>query len=174
VPIRYTRGPDSQYAKTLVEVPVHLLDPSLGTVRLYLRELPAGLYQELEDGQRDGGDPLDVARQIVRYGVAGHVAEDFVGEAEDGTYSPIPYQGDTLPYGDRVLPVVSEETLRLYEHALPRGLFLYSVRTALRYYMGGLVPTPQQIWDSARPATGRPLSEVESSPETSTSTASSR
>jgi hypothetical protein len=165
MPIRFTRGPDSQYAKTPVDVPVHLLDESLGTVRLILREPPAGWVRELEDNPNQ--TPDEVLRQWARWGVAGHRAEDFLEEGEAGE-KPIPYTGSTATYHNATFAVASEDTLDLYERVLPKKMFLHSIRAAIAFYIGGVVPTPRQIWDSAKPKEKAPPlpSAPNESPET--------
>lgn len=161
MPVRYNRvAGDSQYGTTPVDVPLHLLDEGLGTVRLWLRELPAGLAQELEDHTAAGGDPLFAVREIVRWGVAGHDPNEFLEETPQGLV-PIPYQSVPEQYHGKEWPVASPQTLDLYEKALPQANFLHSIRGALTWYHAGLIPTPRQIWDAAKPkAATDPLAEA--------------
>lgn len=151
MPVRFNRvAGDSQYGTTPVDVPLHLLEESLGTVRLWLRELPAGLAQELEDHTTVGGDPIFAVREMVRWGVAGHDPNDFLEETPDGLV-PIPYQSDEGLYHEKMWRIASDATLSMYEHALPGAQFLHSIRGVLSWYQAGLIPTPRQIWDSAKP-----------------------
>lgn len=149
----------SQYAATPVDVPLHLLDEIQGTVKLWLRELPAGLAQEFDDQLKDAnGDTLSVLREVARWGVAGHEPNDFLEQQADGSVTPILYKVDTATYHDKSWPVAHPETVALYEHALPKGMFLHSIRAALSWYQGGVVPTPRVLWDAAKPKeTPRPL-----------------
>lgn len=149
--VRYNRAAgDSRYGITPVEVPLHLLDESLGTVHLYLRELPAGLAQELDDHTQAGGDPLFAVREMVRWGVAGHDPNDFLEETPEGLM-PLPYQSEEARYHEKSWPVASESTLLMYERALPKAMFLHAIRGALSWYLAGIIPTPRQIWDASKP-----------------------
>lgn len=140
----------SQYGTVSVEVPLHLMNESLGTVRLWLRELPAGLAKELEARVTEE-DPLEALRQIAAWGVAGHEASDFLQQCDDETTVPILYKSVIGTYHNGEWPVAHPDTVSMYEHALPKGMFLYSIRAALSWYQIGIVPTPRQIWDSAKP-----------------------
>lgn len=149
--VRFNRvAGDSQYGTTPIDVPLHLLDESLGTVLLYLRELPAGLAQELEDQAATEEGIGEAIRQLVRWGVAGHDAADFLEETPEGL-RPIPYQSEMSEYHGKQWPIASLQTLTMYERALPKGMFLHAIRGALSWYQSGLIPTPRQIWDSAKP-----------------------
>jgi hypothetical protein len=151
VGIRVQRLPDSQYGTTLCEVPVSLVDESLGTVRLYLRELPALLAQELDTQFAASTDKIPTLREYARWGVAGHEASDFVEELHYGEMASIPYKSQEVEYADRCWRVASDDTVSLYQHALPQALLLYSIRAALAYYHGGIVPTARLLWDSTKP-----------------------
>jgi hypothetical protein len=148
--LRFTRVAGvTQYAMTPVEVPVNLVDESLGTIHLRLREIPAGLNVELHNRMR--ADDFDAIPELIAWGVAGHDPNEFMEEAPDGTLTPIPYQSDTAEYHGKVYAVAHPDTVRLYQDALPKGLLLYSIRAALLWYQSGIVPTPRQLWDSAKP-----------------------
>ena len=167
MPIRFSRTPDSQFGTTPVNVPLSLFDESLGSVRLWLRELPAGLADELAERFAAAEDKRECLREYAAWGVSGHEASDFLDEAADGSLTPISYQSEVSSYHCRESRVTHSDTLDLYEHALPQLMFLYSIRAALSWYHVGVVPTPRQLWDSAK-AKVKEASPLDVAQETST------
>lgn len=139
----------SQYGTTLVEVPLSLLDDSLGTVRLRLRELPEGLRAELDDRLKVKSSDLSTLRELVAWGVAGHEAEDFLEETSEGL-KPLPYHSEAGSYQNKEWPIASQATLDMYQRVLPQGLFLHSIRAAITLYHSGMVPTPKNIWEAVK------------------------
>jgi hypothetical protein len=156
MPLLFNRvAGDTVYSMTWVEVPVHLLDESLGAVRLRLRELPAGLLAELEDKIKEGSDPFALL-MLVAWGVADHDPNDFLQATPEGQI-PIPYRSTPGTYHGKEWLIAHPDTVDLYEHALPNGVFLQSIRAALAWYHVGVVPSPRLQWDSARPQKEPPV-----------------
>lgn len=139
----------SQYGTTPVEVPLSLIDESLGAVRLRLRELPEGLRRELDDRAKAGDETA--LREVVAWGVAGHDPNDFLEETPNGL-KPLPYASTIAEYQGKEWPIASPETVDMYQRVLPQGVFLHSIKGALTLYHSGVVPTARTLWDMARGA----------------------
>ena len=150
--IRFNRvAGSSQYATTPVEVPVHLLNPALGSVRLYLRELPAGLWREWEEdfASTRGEQQAALLKKIIAWGVAGHDPNDFLEDTPEGL-KPILYKSSADTYHGLSSSIAHPETVAMYSHVLPDVVLLHSIHAALRYYHLGVIVTPQQLWDAAK------------------------
>lgn len=172
-------------------VPVRNNDPSKGTIRVTLRDIPRGRYNALMSAHQtavgafanvfntsaeqaekliEGASSLDevlavatieilnvkkmghawqllhMARaELVRWGVCGHQADDFMfPKAAGESPSPTPFEDVKETWEGELYALANNRMISLYSH--PRVGILGNLAAAVRAFNEDKWKTPEQIW----------------------------